>query len=75
MVKWIETNGIMEMLFGSNAHQQLLRKSSDVVQFMATRQSLTQTHLETMWNTALVLLHLILCIIFGRGRMSQKLQL
>ncbi|KAH3742845.1 ubiquitin carboxyl-terminal hydrolase 34 [Pelomyxa schiedti] len=50
MTQWIETNNIMDLLFGPSAHQQLISRGSEIIRFMAKAHCLTVEHLKTMWS-------------------------
>ncbi|KAH3732634.1 ubiquitin carboxyl-terminal hydrolase 34 [Pelomyxa schiedti] len=51
MIRCIESNKIIESLFGSRAHQQLLKKSSELFRFLASKRALNATHFDIFWTT------------------------
>ena len=56
LIKWIESNNVMQIIFGASTHQHLLSRSSELLRFMAREQVLSEAHITMMWNTILVCL-------------------
>lgn len=58
LVTWLVTNKIIDILFGKSAQHQLLKRSADVVSFLAKHDSLSVENLDLIWKCATVRFHI-----------------
>ena len=54
METWLTTNAIVEQLFGPKRHQQLLKPSAPILRFLAQREKLQSSDINTLWVCATV---------------------
>ncbi|GAB0489246.1 hypothetical protein MMPV_000463 [Pyropia vietnamensis] len=50
MCAWLNDAGIVEMIFDrGRLHAEVIKRSSEVIQFLAGRKALSATHIDTLW--------------------------
>ncbi|PRP88236.1 ubiquitin domain-containing protein [Planoprotostelium fungivorum] len=52
MVQWIREHGIIENLYGSNLHQQLLKRSGDIPRFLSYHDHLENKDIDIIWEAS-----------------------
>mmetsp|Transcript_12467 Transcript_12467/g.20271 ORF Transcript_12467/g.20271 Transcript_12467/m.20271 type:complete len:3278 (-) Transcript_12467:248-10081(-) len=51
MVQWLHKNRIMQRLFSENIHEEVLRRSGDIVKFLAHFQELENRDIDLIWDS------------------------
>ena len=54
LAEWLVTNRIIEHIFGPNLHNELVKQSQIVLNFLANEEKITVEHIDTMWSAAMV---------------------
>ena len=54
LAEWLVTNRIIEHIFGPNLHNELVKQSQIVLNFLANEEKITVEHTDTMWSAAMV---------------------
>jgi len=52
MIQWIKQHNIIEHLYGSNLHQQLLKRSSEIARFLSYSHALDNRELGIIWEAS-----------------------
>ena len=50
LMKWIEDNKLLQLLFGNESHPQLMKQSVDILKFICTESTLKIDHLDIIWE-------------------------
>ena len=50
LMKWIEDNELLKLLFGNQSHPQLMKNSVDILKFISTESKLKIEHLDVVWS-------------------------
>ncbi|ETO14020.1 ubiquitin domain-containing protein [Reticulomyxa filosa] len=50
LLKWIEENKLLEILFGPKSHPQLMKQATDILKFISMEGGLTLGHLSIIWG-------------------------
>lgn len=53
LLRWLQKNQVLEELFGNRRHNQLIKKSGDVISYLATHAGLTEEHIQVIWRCAI----------------------
>jgi ubiquitin carboxyl-terminal hydrolase 34 len=67
LADWFVENKIIEHLFGPNLHVEVIKRSQDIMNFLAFTNRLTDKHLDVIWTSAQVSLNLLICNNFKRN--------
>jgi hypothetical protein len=54
MVSWLKTNGIVEYLYGENLHIELIKRSLEILKFIAVEGHMTKEYIDLLWQVSLV---------------------
>ena len=54
LADWFVENKIIEHLFGPNLHVEVIKRSQDIMNFLAFSNRLTDKHLDVIWTSAQV---------------------
>jgi hypothetical protein len=52
LVQWIQSNNVLETVFGNAAHPQLIRRAGDLIRLLARQNELTEQHLDLILSRA-----------------------
>jgi ubiquitin C-terminal hydrolase len=52
LVKWLEANNVVELLFSENSHLELIKRASEVLAFISSCNKLTERHLDLIWSAS-----------------------
>ena len=55
LVNWIIDNHIVENLFGANLHNELIKRSLDILRFLNAEDSFEECHIEIIWSALKVI--------------------
>jgi ubiquitin carboxyl-terminal hydrolase 34 len=50
LVDWILRNNIIQGIFGTKGHHQLIQRSSEILRLLSNENALTEEHLEMIWS-------------------------
>ena len=53
LLNWIKDNKILDSLFGVNIHEALISRSLDIFRFFASKNSLSSSYIDLLWNSSL----------------------
>jgi hypothetical protein len=54
LADWFVDHKVLEYLFGPNLHVEVVKRSQDIVNFMAFSNRLNEAHLDIIWSSAQV---------------------
>jgi len=54
LAEWLVTNRIIEHIFGPNLHNELVKQSQIVLNFLANEGKITAEHIDSMWAAGMV---------------------
>jgi ubiquitin carboxyl-terminal hydrolase 34 len=54
LADWFVQNKIIEHLYGPNLHVEVIKRSQDIINFLAFTNRLNENHLNAIWTSAQV---------------------
>ena len=54
MAKWLLDNQVVEYIYKETSHEEILRRSSEILKFLASDKKLSFEQLEIIWAASLV---------------------
>lgn len=58
LAEWFIENKIIEHLYGPNLHVEVVKRSQDIMNFLAFTNQISEKHLDIIWSSAQV------CVLF-----------
>lgn len=52
LIKWLEDNKVVAILLDMGSHEQVIKRSSGILKFLAQHDSLTVEHIDLLWSLA-----------------------
>jgi ubiquitin carboxyl-terminal hydrolase 34 len=65
MISWLKSKGIVEYLYGENLHSELIKRSSDILKFIAVEDEMTKEYIDLLWQASLTKHETICQIVWG----------
>lgn len=76
LVKWIQEKDLLQILLGQDIHQEILKRTPDILKFLASSNSLSPKNMVTLWESSVAQHESIVRSVYNTiANLSQELSL